>query len=285
MIKAPPQPYLRLKIFVFLAVVSAVAIIGTYMFASYIDTVSQNHNYLTLGFDHIYILSRRADEERRRVMAKQMQFQGIMFGFHPLLSSYDIDHPEDYKHFVGEDNWPTVPVNHTLSSEDLAIFRSHMNVIDDILRLEFRSALVLSDRIDMEVDIKQKMRSVIDKLPESWEVLYLGHCSEPELQRPSRVQHESVFIAYKPRCLYSYAVSRQGALRLKRILDNIWPNPKYPFKQQMVELVHPMYLEAYVIEPPLITEVRHNDHTLPQNQTQQHRALKKSTLNKMGVLP
>ncbi|KAJ2702151.1 hypothetical protein FB645_004392 [Coemansia sp. IMI 203386] len=251
------------------------------MFASYTDEISRNRNYLTLGFDHIYILSKRGNEERRRMMAKQLQFQGMTFGFHPALSSYNIEHPEEYVYFLGEEHWPFVSKNHSLSAEALADYRSHLNVISDISRLEFGSALVLSDLVDLEVDVKQQMRGVIKQLPSSWEILYLGHCSEPETQRPSGISN-SLYFAYKPRCSYAYAVSRQGAVRLKRILDNIWPNPRYSFDEQLIELVNPYYIEAYVIEPPLINELR--DHSSADTSVG-YRPLRKSTLNKLGIIP
>ncbi|KAJ1646831.1 hypothetical protein J3B02_005267 [Coemansia erecta] len=284
MIRAPPQPYLGLKVFVFLAAVTLATVIGTYMFASYTNEVSRNRNYLTLGFDHIYILSKRGKENRRRVMAKQMQFQGMTFGFHPALSSYDIEHPAEYTHFLGEEHWPNVFQNHSLSAEALADYRSHLNVISDMVRLEFGSALVLSDRVDMEVEIKQQMRDIVTKVPSSWEILYLGHCSsEPETHRPSGIS-DTLFFAFEPRCTFAYAVSRQGAIRLKRILDNIWPNPKHPFDIQLIELVKPYFIEAYVIEPPLITE--RQDYSSQENlHNVKFRPLQKSTLNKLGIIP
>ncbi|KAJ1891029.1 hypothetical protein LPJ66_007153 [Kickxella alabastrina] len=280
MARVPQQAHRRLKVFVFLTAVSAIAIIGMLMFASYTDELSKNRNYLTLGFNHIFVLRKRGNEQRRRVMAKQLQFQGIPFGFFPALTEYDIEHSEDYAPWIGEEHWTEVPRNHTQSTELLADFRTHMNVINDIVRLEFGSALVLGDRIDMEVDIKQYMQGIVAELPLSWEILYLGHCSEPETHRPTLL-HDKLFVAYQPRCAFAYAVSRQGAIRLKRILDNMWPYPQFAFDQQLAELVRPLYLEAYVVEPPLVAESGSaaEGHT----PSAQIRRLGRSTLGKMGI--
>ncbi|KAI7827768.1 hypothetical protein BX661DRAFT_198360 [Kickxella alabastrina] len=279
MARVPRQAHRRLKVFVFLTAVSAIVIIGVLMFASYTDELSKNRNYLTLGFNHIFVLSKRGNEQRRRVMAKQLQFQGIPFGFFPALTEYDIEHLEDYVPWIGEEHWAKVPHNHTQSTELLADFRTHMNVINDIVRLEFGSALVLSDRIDMEV-ILSSICGNCGRTAVSWEILYLGHCSEPKTHRPTLL-HEKLFVAYQPQCAFAYAVSRQGAIRLKRILDNMWPYPQFAFDQQLAELVRPLYLEAYVIEPPLITES--GSAAEAHTPGAQIRPLGRSTLGKMGI--
>ncbi|KAJ1801064.1 hypothetical protein LPJ59_000598 [Coemansia sp. RSA 2399] len=254
LIKAPPQRFLRLKIFVFLAAVCTFSLTGTYMFASYVDTVSKNENYLTLGFHHVYVASQRAHELRRRDMAQIMRFQGIPFGFFPATSAHDIDNPGSYKHWLGEERWMRPMSNHTESSELLAYFRTHMNIISDIVRLRLPSALVLADTVDLELDAKQQMHAITTKLPSTWDVLFLGHCSQLESARLLDPPVERLFVANNPDCSFAYALTQQGARRLKRVLDNVWPRPGKPFDQALGDMVRPLYLEAYVIDPPLVTQ-------------------------------
>ncbi|KAJ2721140.1 hypothetical protein GGI07_004160 [Coemansia sp. Benny D115] len=276
------QAHLRLKMFVFIVIVASISIVGVYMFASYTDSMAQNRNYLTLGFNHIFVLSPKGAEQERKVMVQQLRYQGIMpFGFFPALNFHDIDHPEDHEYWLGEEHWAPPPTsNRTLAADALADFRTHMNVINDVMRLQFGSALVLDDRVDLDLEIKQKMREMLEHIPDSWDILYLGHCGTPETKRPSGM-HQSLFVGYQPGCSFAYAVSRQGAKRLKRILDNIWPYPERDFASQLIELVRPKYLEAYVIEPPLVASIRAGNRL---GTAQISGVLQKSTLSKLGLL-
>ncbi|KAJ2854718.1 hypothetical protein GGI22_004397 [Coemansia erecta] len=254
LIKAPPQRFLRLKIFVFLAAVCTISLAGTCMFSSYVDTASKNANYLTLGFHHVYVASQRAHELRRRDMAQVMRFHGVPFGFYPATSARDIDSPGAYKHWLGEARWPHPMPNHTESSELLAYFRTHTNIISDMVRLRLPSALVLADTVDLELDAKQQMHAIAKMLPGTWDVLFLGHCSRAETARLLDPPLERLFIANSPGCTFAYALSQQGARRLKRVLDNMWPRPGKSFDQVLGDMVHPLFLEAYVIDPPLVTQ-------------------------------
>ncbi|KAJ2694601.1 hypothetical protein GGH99_000594 [Coemansia sp. RSA 1285] len=257
-IRAPPQRFLRLKIFVFLSAICIFSLTGTYMFASYIDTASKNRNYLTLGFHHVYVVSERTHESRRREMARLMRFQGILFGFYPATSPRDIDDPGSYTHWVGEDHWTRPMANHTESPELLAHFRTHMNVINDVVRLRLPSALVLADDVDLELDAKQQMHAVVEALPTTWEILFLARCGPPETSAslpllPS--SHDRLFVASgAPACSFAYALTYQAAYRLRRVLNNMWPSPQRSFDHVLGDMIRPLYMEAYAIEPPLVAK-------------------------------
>ncbi|KAI9506444.1 hypothetical protein GGI25_004889 [Coemansia spiralis] len=249
MISAPPQPCLRLKIIVFLAAISLLLITSTLMFSSYIATAAENANYLTLGFGKVYVLSPRPSESQRLEMAKMLGFQGIPFGFFPATSASDLGHPQ---YWLGEDHWTVPSQNHT-SPELLARFRTHTNVINDIVRLELKSALVLDDQADMELDIKQEMHALVQgALPDSWELVFLGRCG----QQARAAEAARLLVAQAPVCTFAYAVSQLGARRLKRVLNNMWANPPIkPFDEALDDMVQPMFLEAYMVDPPLVSPV------------------------------
>ncbi|KAI8325698.1 hypothetical protein GQ54DRAFT_192214 [Martensiomyces pterosporus] len=257
MIRVPRQSLRRLRLLVFFASLGIIVTLGSYMFGSYTSAIASHADYLTLGFSHVYVISERQHTKRRRAMVNQLRFQGIPHGFYPATTVEDIDHPEKRRFWLGEENWTPAPENHTEPSELLATFRSHMNVISDIVRLEYKSALVLEDRVDMEVDVKQRMKEMLPRVPPTWEILYLGHCSSKEDARPTGL-HRSLFVSDRPRCTFAYALSRLGAIRLKRVLDNMWPSPGVAIDQALADMIHPMYLEAYSIEPPVIVQVRPN---------------------------
>ncbi|KAJ2515330.1 hypothetical protein GGI11_003795 [Coemansia sp. RSA 2049] len=284
-IRAPPQRFLRLKIFVFLSAICIFSLTGTYMFASYIDTASKNKNYLTLGFHHVYVVSERTHESRRREMARLMRFQGILFGFYPATSPRDIDNPDSYTHWVGEDHWTRPMANHTESPELLAHFRTHMNVINDVVRLRLPSALVLADDVDLELDAKQQMHAIVEALPTTWEILFLARCGPPEasMSPPLPSSHDRLFVASSsPACSFAYALTYQAAYRLHRVLNNMWPSPQKSFDHVLGDMIRPLYIEAYAVEPPLVAKAAADSATAPPPPPPPPYSLHNSTLLRLG---
>ncbi|KAJ2084089.1 hypothetical protein H4R24_000298 [Coemansia sp. RSA 988] len=287
MIRAPPQAFRRLKVLIFLVAVAGAVVLGSYMFASYIDEAAVSANYLALGFEHVFVPNERPHAERRRIITKMLRYQGIPFGLFPATRDYDINHPDSYSFWLGEQHWEPVPPKRTLSDAQLASFRTHLNLINDIVRLELASALVLSDSIDLDTDIKQHMRTIVPAMPSSWDILFLGHCGTNETRHPSTL-HPRLYVASNPRCMFAYALSRSAAIRLKRVLANMWPDPQKPFEDILGEMVVPMFLDAYVVHPPLVAlldpraKQNHQQH-LPDFTAATFYALPNSTLAKLGI--
>ncbi|KAJ2453678.1 hypothetical protein EV183_002082 [Coemansia sp. RSA 2336] len=279
MIRAPSRPLRRIRLLLFLCVVVSITVLASFMFASYIDEAEASAKYLSLGFDHVFVISARPNIDRRKLMSKLLRYQGIPYGFFPATMAYDIDHPETYSYWLGETHWHS-PANYTLPAPELAEFRTHMNVINDIIRLEHSSTLVLSDLVDIAADIKQQMQSVIARIPATWEILYLGHCSASESSRPTEY-HPRLFVATNPQCTFAYALSQSGARRLKRVLDNMWPYPPKSFEQVLSDMVKPLFLEAYSVDPPLVVLIKQVTETTYQPETF---GLSNSTLDRLGML-
>ncbi|KAJ2447184.1 hypothetical protein IWW46_000454 [Coemansia sp. RSA 2440] len=268
----------RARILVFLSLIAALVILASYMFAGFIDEAAKSAKFIELGFDHIFVPSARPHIDRRQLMSRILRYQGIPFGFFPATTAYDIDHPEAYSFWLGEEHW-TPPKSFLLSATALASFRTHMNVINDIVRLEHASTLVLGDQIDIAADIKQQMRTVVESLPATWDILYLGHCSNETL-RPTTF-HSQIYVAADPKCVFAYALSRAGARRLKRVLDNMWPVPQKTFEDVLSDMVVPLFLEAYVVDPPLVAHV---DKISDSLYSPTYYTLGNSTLDKLGLL-
>jgi GR25 family glycosyltransferase involved in LPS biosynthesis len=122
-----------------------------------------------------------------------------------------------------------------LTPERVATFHSHLTavrrVVDDnaragvtLTREEGKKldniALILEDDVDMEVDIKDRMKVLLPMLPYDWDMLYLGFCwstenKHPVLEDPYLIpQKNQLYPSFQPRCLTAYALSPAGAVRL-----------------------------------------------------------------------
>ncbi|KAJ2781059.1 hypothetical protein H4R18_003106 [Coemansia javaensis] len=255
MFRAPPQPFRRLKILAFVSAVTAIVIVSSWMFASYIDSAAAYANYSTLGLHRVLVVSERPRVERRRAVGRLLRFQGIPFGFLPATRAYDIDHPETRPPWPGEEPWPPVPQPHAEPAALLAEVRTHMTAVNAVVRQALPSALILADAVDVEADIKQRMHDIAPRLPASWDVLFLGHCGArgaAAAARPTMLHPDLYVAAGAPNCTFAYALSYAAAVRLKRVLDNAWPRPQRSFAAILDGLVAPMVLEAYVVDPPLV---------------------------------
>ncbi|KAJ2851541.1 hypothetical protein IWW36_001025 [Coemansia brasiliensis] len=279
MVRAPFQSFRRIKLLIFLCIVTSIAILASFMFASYIDEAEISAKYLSLGLDHVFVISARPHIDRRKLMSKLLRYHGIPHGFFPATTAYDIEHPEAYSYWLGETHWNS-PANYSLSTPELAEFRTHMNVINDIIRLEHSSTLVLSDLVDIAADIKQQMRDIIASIPATWEILYLGHCGTNELSLPT-TYHPRLFVATNSQCTFAYALSQAGARRLKRVLENMWPYPSKSFKHILSDMVKPLFLEAYVIDPPLVASIKQISEAMYQPEVS---PLSNSTVDRLGML-
>ncbi|CAG8610252.1 17686_t:CDS:2 [Funneliformis caledonium] len=84
----------------------------------------------------------------------------------------------------------------------------------------------------------------------SWEMLYIGHCSEENLRDPYK--HPNLYVSTRPSCTHAYAISFIGAWVLLNELSNI----KEPIDVELVRLIEPGKINSFSIEPPLAAQWR-----------------------------
>ncbi|OBZ79568.1 hypothetical protein A0H81_00264 [Grifola frondosa] len=144
---------------------------------------------------------------------------------------------------------PSVPAYMLLTPAKIACWASHVKVIrriadggsimntgpatESMLGIGGYEdvTVVLEDDIDMERDIRDRLRSVWGALPEQWDIVFLGglvcHCWSNESYHPalpmdlplSSSTFESVSVttlhpSFGPKCTHAYALTRTGARRL-----------------------------------------------------------------------
>lgn len=75
----------------------------------------------------------------------------------------------------------------------LSTWFSHMKAIRTMRANGDESALVLEDDVDIEWDIERLWNSIIKKMPDTWEMTFLGHCWGKESTRES---YDQVSVLY-----------------------------------------------------------------------------------------
>jgi GR25 family glycosyltransferase involved in LPS biosynthesis len=219
----------------------------------------------TLGFDHIYVISPLGQIERREKMKKIERALGLEFEFFlaytPEISQSTLDN--FYPHCK-------------LSPHDKASFVNHYRVYESIARHGYDNALILEDDVDLEFNITSIMHNVHRILPENWDLLYLGFCSNWEgvFSEPLPDDNDSsvykLFESEKPYCKHAYAVSSSGVFKLLR---NLIPTT-LPMDFELIKMIRSGHVTSYTIMPPPIVKL-----CTPNEGNNGYHYLKNSTVN------
>ncbi|PNS19034.1 Procollagen galactosyltransferase 1 [Sphaceloma murrayae] len=186
----------------------------------------------------------------------------------------------------------TLPQGKVLSDEPgyLGSWRGHLDILNHIVHSGIRSALILEDDVDWDMQIRDQMASVANalshartdesmgELAASWDVLWLGHMGDRISQAdPSRVLvHDTSVVPVDsrppgfndpaafpdetrvihrtdyPLCTYGYAVSYEGA---KSILYQMSRNLIEHFDTDLANYCRTTY-NCLSVTPPLIYETK-----------------------------
>lgn len=87
----------------------------------------------------------------------------------PLTCAYEDSTLEPYS--------SQTPPYQLLTKERIACWHSHWRVIRLIGDGQDDVSLVLEDDVDMELDIRQRLLGVWDSLPNTWDIVFLGHAA------------------------------------------------------------------------------------------------------------
>ncbi|KAJ7159687.1 hypothetical protein C8R46DRAFT_1001914 [Mycena filopes] len=124
----------------------------------------------------------------------------------------------------------TTPEYKILSPSRIACWHSHLSAIQRAAAStpmpDKAAALILEDDVDIEADVKERLRSVWNLLPPDWDIVFLGHCWSNEShypalghrfpRAPATVSSTTTHLhpSNRPLCTHAYALSPAGAQRL-----------------------------------------------------------------------
>ncbi|RIB12778.1 hypothetical protein C2G38_2100102, partial [Gigaspora rosea] len=86
-------------------------------------------------------------------------------------------------------------------------------------------------------------------LPNDWEILFLDHCDNTKRKSEETLSNYKLFKTEKPHCLFAYAVSYAGAVKLLEKLDE---PTKFTIDIELANLIHSKEFVSYTLSPPII---------------------------------
>lgn len=195
-------------------------------------------NRTKMGFDHIFVIN---VNEERRIRTKRM------------LDYHNIDHemwkaetPEShivrtYLKIKNDDDINWKPIT--------ACYASHLAVYQEIIRKEYRNALILEDDIDMEMDVVDRMERLMKSIRGAeWDILFPGHCYSGDF-KPSKYKGWST--ADMVHCTHAYAISNGFAAKI--LAENT--APPMPIDLVQREYCSHGKCKRYVLKPVLFAQL------------------------------
>ncbi|KZP09602.1 hypothetical protein FIBSPDRAFT_938406 [Athelia psychrophila] len=171
----------------------------------------------------------------------------------PALSPVPSPDVRHILHGVQGDNsvnpdWPLKP-------SEIACWHSHFEVLRQIADGDADAALIFEDDIDMEFDLERRLRNLWQFLPQDgWHTVMLGHCQSDEVTKPALRGTSYLHRAQHTMCTHAYAVSKQGAARLVRLLRTPLFAYSRPIDHAYIHLNHHDIVKAFSIYPPIVVQ-------------------------------
>ncbi|KAF0355553.1 glycosyltransferase family 25 protein [Gigaspora margarita] len=190
----------------------------------------------TLGFDHIYVI-RHPDQSRKKQLSRITDTMYLVFDY--------VDISQDENEISNKFKFKQSKLEESQKNSYL----THYNIYRSIVDNGFGSALILEDNSDLELRTSSIMFDIHRILPIDWEILFLDHCDNTKSKSNETLSSYKIFKTEKPHCLFAYAVSYSGAVKLLEKLDK---PTKFTIDIELANLIQSKKLISYTLSPPII---------------------------------
>lgn len=200
---------------------------------------------MKLNVDKIYITHWSKLSDRKIKLINDLTNLGITD--YTWVESYDKDtwNVDDIKKeypFVFEYN---STIKRNLRWSEISLVLKHVEIVKDILKNNYKSALILEDDVVFVDNFVEKYNQYLSALPEDWDACWVGTCCN--IHAPySQGQH--LYKQKGSRCTHAYVISLSCAKKIQDELKNI--NDCADWFYNLV--IDKYNLNNYWVEPPLV---------------------------------
>ncbi|RIB12779.1 Glycosyltransferase Family 25 protein [Gigaspora rosea] len=188
----------------------------------------------TLGFNHIYVIN-HPDQSRKEQLSRITDTLYLVFDYVDISQ----DENEISNKFKQSE----------LEESQKNIYLTHYKIYRYIVDNKFSSALILEDNLDLELRISSIMFDIHRILPIDWEILFFDHCDNTKSKPDETSSNYKLLKTEKPQCLFAYAVSHAGAVKLLEKLDE---STEFTIDIEIANLIQSKGLISYTLSPPII---------------------------------
>ncbi|KAJ1966122.1 carnitine transporter [Dispira parvispora] len=200
-----------------------------------------NPKLRTMGLDDIYVINLKSRPDRRASMLLQGDFLDLKFKFTEAAVPDTVGYVP-----------PLKTRSKSMSPHRLACWRSHMNILQDIIERNLTHALILEDDVDLDMSLPRDIPQALAKLPEDWDTFYIGHCSLTENRGQVIDQNLGLYRSNAPYCAHAYVVSHKGARHLFYHLRTA----ATAIDLHIIGLINAKFISSYSFHPPRVVQPR-----------------------------
>jgi GR25 family glycosyltransferase involved in LPS biosynthesis len=200
--------------------------------------------------DEVYVCHYTKLVERREITNSILLENKILSKWIITNDKEDINQ-ENLKDFVSI-NKPLglegIHKNRTLRLSEISLILKHRDCWLDIIKNDYKSALVLEDDVLLCDDFLNRFNLQIKDIPNDFDIIWIGSCCNLHVQ--DIVSDKYLYKNNGSRCTHAYLISNKCALKM---LDFVKSN-KYPADFMFNKAISELSLENYWMEPDLIIQ-------------------------------
>ena len=138
--------------------------------------------------------------------------------------------------------------NRTLRLSEISLILKHRECWLDIVKNDYKSALVLEDDVLLCDDFTNRFNIQIKNISEDFDIIWVGSCCNLHIE--NIVSGKYLYKNGGSRCTHAYLISNKCALKM---LDFVKTN-NYPADFMFNKAITELNLENYWMEPDLISQ-------------------------------
>ena len=216
--------YNHLKIIVFIIVCIIINIIYNYYHSHSlnIEDFDNIHNKDIPNSMKIYCINLDRDKSRWRSIKSYSDKHNL--NIERVSAYYGKDVVED--EYINKN---ILDKNHNLLKGQLGCALSHVQLWRKIKKDNNQFSLILEDDVKFNRNFKKDLRKLIDFLPETWDIIYLGGCNLHGKKYNEKLIYPTKFGARYNLCCHAMLLNRE---RIGGLIDIMTPI-KYPIDNQL----------------------------------------------------
>ena len=219
--------------------------------------VQKKENIINQYFDNVYVINLDKSTKRMKYMKELLDNENIKYERFNAIYGKNLS-----KEFI--DNITTIKCKNLCPVNLIGCALSHISVWKDILDKNYNNSLILEDDIYFDNNYKDNLKKSLNELPNDWDILYLGcggMCNKKNNNdflyymfniifynkiNKKNINKKYIFVPEFPTGMFSYAISKNGCIKLLNIINKISYHIDY-----QISLNH-KFINIYAVYPKCI---------------------------------
>jgi GR25 family glycosyltransferase involved in LPS biosynthesis len=201
-----------------------------------------------MKFPTTFCVSLKSATERRQKVSNHLRDHGIEFHLFDAIHASKMGLKTKLAYLDDKPNWqPEDGPPYRISQPILGCSLSHYIIWRIAQYLPDDYFLIVEDDVQLCDGFKEKLMTTIQRLPEDWQFVFVGHCC---LRNDYTVVRENiVYSSFAPLCTHAYLVKKSALAHIIETNERMYaPIDIQLQKRSLTTLAH------YSLVPPLATQ-------------------------------